>query len=200
MRPIQINHQTDDEEIYLWQQLLIGNVNAFEKLIDRTYDLLFQYGNKFSRDQELVKDCIQDIFLEVWEKRQRLNNGIPPKAYLVASLRRRMHRLAIRNRITLVEDFGQLPGDFDVEFSAEYSFIRTEQDHNTAMQITALLNDLPKRQKEAVYLKFFHNLERDEIATVMDIHPQSVSNLLQTAFKLLKSQWKTIISFILMLQ
>lgn len=200
MRPIQTNHQTEDEEIYLWQQLLIGNVNAFEKLIDRTYDLLFQYGNKFSRDQELVKDCIQDIFLEVWEKRQRLNNEIPPKAYLIASLRRRMHRLAHRNRMTPVEDFGQLPGDFDVEFSAEYSFIRTEQDHNTAKQITTLLNELPKRQKEAVYLKFFHNLERDEIATVMDIHPQSVSNLLQTAFKLLKSQWKTVISFILMLQ
>lgn len=200
MRPTQINHHTDDEEIYLWQQLLTGNVDAFEKLINRTYDLLFQYGNKFSRDQELVKDCIQDIFLEVWEKRQRLNNEIPPKAYLVASLRRRMHRLALRNRMTPVDDFGQLSGDFDVDFGAEYSFISTEQDQNTAMQITTLLNDLPKRQKEAVYLKFFHNLERDEIATVMDIYPQSVSNLLQAAFKLLKSQWKTVISFILMFQ
>lgn len=188
---------SDHEDARLWQVLPSGDVASFEKLIARTYDTLFQYGCKFSRDKELIKDSIQDVFLEVWEKRESLNVNIPPKAYLLASLRRRLHRLAQRNRLVAVDDFELKGGDFRIEFSAEYRFIESEQDQQTTAQMTHLLNELPKRQKEAVYLRFFNDLDREEIASVMDIHPQSVSNLLQTAFKVLKSQWKTVISIIL---
>ncbi|CAG4990426.1 hypothetical protein DYBT9275_00526 [Dyadobacter sp. CECT 9275] len=198
MSALAVKNLPDDEEILLWHELLTGNVTSFEQLIGRTYDLLFQYGSKFSRDRELIKDSIQDVFLEVWEKRSTLNGNIPPKAYLLASLRRRLHRLGQRNRMVPVEDFSQLPSGFDIEFSAEYLFIRLEEDKQTASRITCLLNELPKRQKEAVYLKFFHDLDRDEIATIMDIHPQSVSNLLQTAFKWMKNQWKVLISIVLL--
>jgi len=194
MKPIIIDNHQENREIALWRELLAGHVGSFEQLIDRTYDLLFQYGNKFSRDRELVKDCIQDIFLEVWEKRNSLNHNIPPRAYLLASLRRRLHRVTQRNRLQPVEDFSPEGSQFDVEFSAEYQFIQTEQDQQIASRITTLMNELPKRQKEAVYLRFFHDLDREEIAAIMDIHPQSVSNLLQTAFKFLKTQWKAIIS------
>lgn len=195
-----LNNLTDDEDTSLWHDLLAGSAPSFEKLIDRTYDMLFQYGNKFSRDRELIKDSIQDVFMEVWEKRTLLNDNIPPKAYLLASLRRRMHRLAQRNRFVPMED-SHFPGiDFHAEFSVEYSLIQSEQDQLTASQMTSLLNDLPKRQKEVIYLKFFNNLDRDDIAAIMDIHPQSVSNLLQTAFKWLKTRWKTAISILLMLQ
>lgn len=96
---------SDDEDTRLWQVLPSGDVASFEKLIARTYDTLFQYGCKFSRDKELIKDSIQDVFLEVWEKRESLNVNIPPKAYLLASLRRRLHRLAQRNRLVAVDDF-----------------------------------------------------------------------------------------------
>jgi RNA polymerase sigma factor (sigma-70 family) len=194
-----LNDIPDDEDTRLWRVLPLGDVVSFEKLINRTYDILFQYGSKFSRDKELIKDSIQDVFMEIWEKREFLNINIPPKAYLLASLRRRLHRLAQRNRLVAVDDFEGKMVDLRIEFSAEYRFIESEQDQQIAAQITLLLNELPKRQKEAIYLKFFSNLDRDEIASIMDIHPQSVSNLLQTAFKVLKAQWKTIISIILTL-
>jgi RNA polymerase sigma factor (sigma-70 family) len=200
MKLFDSNFVHDDADKLLWQDLLGGNIIAFEALIERTYDLLFQYGTKFCRDHELIKDSIQDIFMEIWEKKNQLNTSIPPKAYLLASLRRRLHRLSQRNRLMHVEDFGQMTPDFTVEFSVEYQFIQDEQYHATASQITSLLNHLPKRQQEAIYLKFFHDLDRDEIAAIMDIHPQSVSNLLQTAFKWLRLKWKTVLSIFLFLQ
>ncbi|RYC70120.1 MULTISPECIES: RNA polymerase sigma factor [Spirosoma] len=180
----------DQEEAILWRGSLAGDAQLFENLVDQTYDLLFQYGCKFCRDRDLVKDCIQDVFLEVWEKRQLLNANIPPRPYFLASLRRRLHRVVQYNRMSTFGDYDKIELDFESEFSVEQQFIQLESDQRLATELSYWLNELPKRQKEAVYLRFFHDLSRDEIAEIMDIHPQSVSNLLQTAFKWLKIHWK----------
>ncbi|MBO9611685.1 MAG: sigma-70 family RNA polymerase sigma factor [Dyadobacter sp.] len=183
-----------EEEQQLWREMLAGDVTAYEHLIDRTYDLLFHYGTKFNGDRELIKDCIQDVFLGVWEKRDALNPEIPPKPYLLASLRRRLHRLASRLRMDCMDYYNESDIVFDLEFTAEYQLIESENDRLLAARMTEMLNELPKRQKEAVFLRFYNDMEREEIALVMDIQPQSVSNLLQEAFKFIKSHWKAIVS------
>lgn len=188
-----------EEEQKLWRKMLSGDVTAYEHLIDRTYDLLFHYGTKFNSDSELIKDCIQDVFLGVWEKRNALNPEIPPKPYLLASLRRRLHRLASRLRMDCMDYYNESDVVFDLEFSAEYQLIESENDRILASRMTEMLNELPKRQKEAVFLRFYNDMEREEIAVVMDIQPQSVSNLLQEAFKFIKSHWKAIVSLALAL-
>lgn len=186
-----------EEEQKLWREMLAGDVTAFEHLIDRTYDLLFNYGIKFNGDRELIKDCIQDVFLGVWEKRDALNPEIPPKPYLLASLRRRLHRLALR--MDCMDYYNESDIVFDLEFNAEYQLIESEKDRQLASRMTEMLNELPKRQKEAVFLRFYNDMEREQIALVMDIQPQSVSNLLQEAFKFIKSHWRAIISLVLIL-
>ncbi|WP_353718474.1 sigma-70 family RNA polymerase sigma factor [Dyadobacter sp. 676] len=183
-----------EEEQRLWREMLEGNVTAYEHLINRTYDLLFHYGTKFSSDRELIKDCIQDVFLVIWERRNTLNPGIPPKPYLLASLRRRLHRIASRPRMDCMDYYSESDIIFDLEFGADYQLIESENDRLLASRMTEMLNELPKRQKEAVFLRFYNDLEREEIAMVMDIQPQSVSNLLQEAFKFIKSHWRTIVS------
>lgn len=188
-----------EEEQKLWREMLSGDVTAYEHLIDRTYDLLFHYGTKFNSDRELIKDCIQDVFLGIWEKRDALNSEIPPKPYLLASLRRRVHRLASRLRMDCMDYYNESDIVFDLEFSAEYQLIESENDRLLASRMTEMLNELPKRQKEAVFLRFYNDMEREEIALVMDIQPQSVSNLLQEAFKFIKSHWKVIVSLVLAL-
>ncbi len=188
-----------EEEQKLWREMLAGDVTAFEHLIDRTYDLLFNYGTKFNSDRELIKDCIQDVFLGVWEKKDALNAEIPPKPYLLASLRRRLHRLASRLRMDCTDYYNESDIVFDLEFNAEYQLIESENDRQLASRMTEMLNELPKRQKEAVFLRFYNDMEREQIALVMDIQPQSVSNLLQEAFKFIKSHWKAIVSLVLAL-
>ncbi|MGG7661843.1 RNA polymerase sigma factor [Dyadobacter sp. BHUBP1] len=188
-----------EEEQKLWREMLVGDVTAFEHLIDRTYDLLFHYGTKFNSDRELIKDCIQDVFLGVWEKRGTLNPEIPPKPYLLASLRRRLHRLASRLRMDCMDYYNESDIVFDIEFSVEYRLIESENDRRLASRMAKMLNELPKRQKEAVFLRFYNDMEREQIALVMDIQPQSVSNLLQEAFKFIKSHWKAIVSLVLAL-
>ncbi|MBO9638637.1 MAG: sigma-70 family RNA polymerase sigma factor [Siphonobacter aquaeclarae] len=178
---------TGQTEEWIWTQVVAGDSLAYEELVHHYYTLLYQYGGKFSRDKALVKDCIQDVFLTLWESRHALNAAIPPKPYLLASLRRRIHRVVSYDR--LVFDTFQEDTLFDADFGIEDRWIHEEETHRAATEITRLLNQLPARQKEVIYLKFFQNLSREEIVDVMQITPQSVSNLLQKSFKWLREYW-----------
>ncbi|SDG12917.1 RNA polymerase sigma factor, sigma-70 family [Dyadobacter soli] len=178
------------EDRVLWQDFLAGEVRAFEKLMSDNFRLLFRYGSKFSKDRELVKDSIQDLFLILWEKRDNLNPDAAVKPYLMASLRRLMHRHVSSRTWVGGEALQEEDDYFEIEFSVEDDYIRNEATHSRTHHLQQLINALPRRQKEVVYLKFFQELSREQIAEVMAVSPQTVSNLLQIAIRHLKAHWK----------
>jgi len=178
------------EDRVLWQGFLAGEVRAFEKLMSDNFRMLFRYGSKFSKDRELVKDSIQDLFLVLWEKRDNLNPDAAVKPYLMASLRRLMHRQVSSRTWVGGEALQEEDDYFEIEFSVEDDYIRNEATHSRTHHLQQLINALPRRQKEVVYLKFFQELSRDQIAEVMAVSPQTVSNLLQIAIRHLKAHWK----------
>ncbi|MCE6991023.1 RNA polymerase sigma factor [Dyadobacter sp. CY323] len=173
-----------------WQRFLAGDVSAFETLMSGYFRTLFHYGCKFSGDQEFVKDSIQDLFLYLWERRANLNADADVKPYLMASLRRLMHR-NVNSKSWVGEGGLTVPEDhFEIEFSVEQEYINHESTLVRTRQLDKLIGELPKRQKEVIYLKFFQGLDRDSISEIMDVTPQTVSNLLQIAIKQLKTHWK----------
>ncbi len=176
-------------EQQLWARFLAGEEPAFDALMTTYYRPLFRYATRFSRDKEFIKDCIQDLFLYLWERRASLRTDVMLKPYLMASLRRYMHRHlpGATPATELSDDKTQL---FDFEFSVEEQFIDQETTFHRSRHMQQLLQTLPRRQKEVVYLKFFQEMEREQIAEVMDIAPQTVSNLLQLALKHLRQYWK----------
>jgi RNA polymerase sigma factor (sigma-70 family) len=184
----------------LWRRFLSGDSEAFNLLMSSHFRALFQYGSKFSRDKEFVKDCIQDLFLSMWEKRLNLNKDAVVKPYLFASLRRLMHRHVSSKGRVGDEQLDEVGGSFDIEFSVEQIYIENEATLVRTRQLKHLLDELPKRQKEVVYLKYFQEMDRNQIAEVMDVTPQTVSNLLQIAIKQLKKHWKAVFLALLVVQ
>ncbi|MFD2571293.1 RNA polymerase sigma factor [Spirosoma soli] len=180
------------KEHQLWTRFRTGDVSAFETLMTTHFRVLFHYGSKFSKDPEFVKDCIQDLFLYLWEHRTSLNTDIALKPYLMASLRRHMHRsLPI---VPFVDEcttnqVSNATEAFILEFSVEETLIEQESSRERARQLTHFIDLLPHRQKEVIYLKFFQEMDRNDIAEVMNVAPQTVSNLIQLALKQLRQHW-----------
>ena len=177
------------KELELWQALTEGDISSFEALMSAQFLTLFQYGSKFTKDSEIVKDCIQDLFLYLWEHREHLAKNVSVKAYLMSSLRRRIH---LNKNIV---SFDPIPDNesqlFEVSFSVEDAFIDNENIQQLSNQIKDTLTHIPQRQKEIIYLRFFQNLNREQIAEVLGITPQTVSNILQMSFKSIRKNWKT---------
>ena len=180
----------DQADPLLWTQLKAGDELALGRLIHKHASALQNYGYKFVRDTDFVKDCVQEVFIDVWHRRQNLTDPDSVRAYLLSSVRKRVLREGFRQRILRDDE----PVDFDAstdfaELSPEWLLIEEESVADKTRRVAALLNQLPKRQREVMYLRFYQGLERDEIARIMLVNPQSVSNLLQVAFKTFRALW-----------
>ena len=182
--------KADETDSLLWRQLREGSELALGRLVHRYANALQNYGCKFVPNTDFVKDCVQEVFIEIWNRRQALVQPDSIRAYLLSSVRRRVIRQGFRQQI-LRRD---VPENLDeyaefVAFSPEWVLIEQENVAEKAQRVATLLNQLPKRQREVIYLRFYQNLERDEIAQIMGVVPQSVSNLIQSAFKTFRELW-----------
>jgi RNA polymerase sigma factor (sigma-70 family) len=183
-------------EIHIWRSFLIGDKLSLEQLMKVHYKTLYNFGVKYTTDFELVKDCIQELFLGLWDRRTHLSNNVNPKAYLLASLRRILHRkVQAQNRVvkrnTIAHDFSEY---FNFEITIEQKMISDENVLRMSKKISEAIVSLPKRQKEVIYLKFFQNLSRDEIAEIMGNTPQTISNLMQLALKRMRLDLNGVLS------
>ncbi len=184
--PNPIDSNQDDSE--LWSAFRAGDDVAFGKIAKQYYRSLFGYGVKFSKDREFVKDCIQDLFMELWAKRETIGDTAFVKFYLLKSLRRKIHRESLKQPwLTDDDDL-----DFDAENLGENSIEQQIIDIETSEALLKMLNQqinlLTKRQQEIIYLRFFESLDNESIAQVMSISKQAVANLLYRTIQELKDR------------
>jgi RNA polymerase sigma factor (sigma-70 family) len=187
------------DDAMLWNNLREGDEKSFSMLFERYYTDLVRYGNSLSPYDEKVQDCIQDVFTDIWVYRNTLQSSVVVKAYLLSSVRKRIARLYERDHIfrktTSTDSIA-----FLLEFSVDYELI--DDDYATkekVVHLNNLLNDLPARQKEALYLRYHQGLTVEQIAEMLDVNYQSASNLLHRGLLNLRKEWKGSFTVFLML-
>ncbi|HEY4064936.1 MAG TPA: sigma-70 family RNA polymerase sigma factor [Puia sp.] len=175
-----------DEDLLLWNQFRNGNADAFGDLIRVHYQDLYHYGTRFTKDRELVKDCLQDLFLELWTNRLTISETSFVKYYLLKSLRRKLERKIGRSRHTASWDELHFETLFSGSPSIETNIIREEHLTELSRKMRKALAGLSRRQQEVIYLRFYVDADIEEIAEIMSLNRQSVYNLLHDALKKLK--------------
>lgn len=165
------------EEV-LWENLRQGEESALAALHKNYYQPLFRYGQRVTQNAVITEDCIQDLFATLWASRHQVSPVQSVKFYLFSSYRRLVLQHLKKQQLLLTYIF---PSEPNIVFSAEELLLRTEADQQTAQNLIVLLNSLPKRQKEALYLKYYENLHFEEVAQVMNLNYQSVLNHIHRA-------------------
>ena len=182
----------------LWIKLMAGDEKSFSLLFEKYYADLINYGNSFSPFAEKVQDCVQDVFTDVWLYRESLQVPNVIKAYLLSSVRKRIARLYERDhifkKITTTDSI-----EFLFDFSVEHELIDDEVTAERVLYLNKLLNDLPSRQKEALFLRYNQGLSVEQIAEMLDVNYQSASNLLHRGLITLRKEWKSSFSILVLL-
>lgn len=166
----------------LWNEIRIGNKQALGILYGRYFDSLFSYGLMYTKKTETVEDCIQDLFISIFE-----NKSIKPvcyvQAYLLRSLRNRI--LAdINNNIT--EELKEQAFDLAIEEDVlQHIFPHDDESLYLSKKMMNGFRSLNENQKNILYLRYVKELSYNEIAEILDINPQSAQNTLsRTLIKL----------------
>lgn len=164
----------------LWKQALSGDKAAFSYLYETFAPVLYNYSYRFTGDQAFTEDCIQELFLRLLERGSNLSETDSIKFYLFRALRRDIvRRLDARDQQTL--PLLERDTDFRVEFTHEPSWLEHRISEERSAHLLSLLNRLPARQKEVVYLRFYDELPYDEIAQIMGISQLSTYKVLYKA-------------------
>lgn len=169
-----------------WKGLINGDSEAFRRLYEKSVDELFRYAGRITRDDALIEDAIQDLYIKLWEKRNRLPKDAYPKAYLYTSIRNNLIRTMERhyNKYSDVEVDQMQLGE---EASAEKDWIEGENEELTSSSLKKALDQLPERQRELIHLKYQAGLSYEEIEQVMGITNQSLRNLMNRSMKKLRT-------------
>jgi RNA polymerase sigma factor (sigma-70 family) len=178
-----------EQDTILWQQFREGDRQAFEELLRTYYRPLFDYGTKFLNDRELLKDCVHDLFVNLWDRRAFLGPVFNLRVYLFTTLRNRIFQQYKQNKV-----FVDLPAEWEANQSVtgnyiENRIIEDETDAATHAQLHRIISRLSQRQQEVIHLKFFENLTNEQIALVLNISRPAATNLLSLALKSFREQW-----------
>src|SRR5258708_29886987 len=137
-----------DENLLLWNKFRNGSADAFGELMRTHYPDLYNYGTRFTKDTELVKDCIQDLFLALWVNRLTISETSFVKYYLLKSLRHSLTKAVNRSRNRAEPHFDYL---FNNAPPVENSLIREEHLADLARKMRKALAGLSRRQQEVIY-------------------------------------------------
>ncbi len=177
-----------EEAQRLWQEYQAGDPYALANLLQSYYADLFHWGMRLHADREFVKDGIQELFVNLWKIQATIGAVENVRSYLLVVLKTRMLRELAKTpapySFPLSETYS-----FSVEFAADVRLIEEEHEIYQIRNVERVLNQLPQRQKELIYLRFYQNLSFEQIAEVMHLGRQSVYNLLQKSLNSLRKNW-----------
>lgn len=178
-------HKEVNIDYIFWKRLKAGETRAFHELYTQYADILFSFGLVYSKDQEHVKDCIHDLFFELYKYRKNLADNDHIRNYLFKSLKRKIQspkgrklNLVYTNKIE--------------EGSAQKTNPATEEEpeglEDNLEKIKKTFRKLSDKQKEVLNLRFQVGMPYPEIAQIMDISVESVRTLVYRTVKAIREE------------
>lgn len=156
----------------IWTRFRSGDRDAFGEIYEEFIDVLFAYGRKITNDREMVKDAIQDLFLNLYKINPQLNQPENLEYYLYRSLRNEIIRKIKKNRqeASLTEN-GQFM--FDLKFNVEQEDFDHESDQLRTKALKEILQSVDAQKRELLFLKFSTGLSYIEIGQLLDMNPDT---------------------------
>ncbi|MBN9381866.1 MAG: sigma-70 family RNA polymerase sigma factor [Chitinophagaceae bacterium] len=176
----------------IWDTFRYGDESSFRILFDEYYAPLFNYGYKFTTDNFIIEEALQDLFVKLWKNKSSIDKTGSVKNYLYKAFRRvLLRKLEYTPRLHLFAQSDEnIP--FNIELGHDDVMIRGENLEETRQRLQQALAALSPRQREIIHLRYFEELDYDEIAVIMQLSVSSAYKLLYRALDSLKGQFNTL--------
>lgn len=181
----------------LWIAFKKGSREALDNLFRSYYSPLYHYGLKIYGDPAFIEDSLQSFFLHLYDNREQLANLENIKPYLFKAYRRQLLRQIEKSRKLKKLKNEEAQWQPNIHFSADEIISKQEVEAFQKEVLLEMLHQLPNRQREVIYLRYYNNLSISEIAEVLSITYQGTANTLHKAIKTLRkdAKLKRIVAF-----
>jgi RNA polymerase sigma factor (sigma-70 family) len=169
-----------------WLAFTKGDQQAFTAIYHTCFKDLLRYGMHFHPDKSLIKECIQDLFVKIWNNHHNLPKVEQVYHYLLKSLRNTiLTKISsyTRHSLYVLDDERY---NFEISYPQEHQLIVHEEQLESYRQFRLAMDKLTSRQREIIYLRYIKGLDYEEVATIMDITVKAAYKLVARSLDALK--------------
>lgn len=154
------------------------------ELYSEYYEYLVNSVYKMVREQNMAEDLVQEVFFEIWKKRERLEFKTSVSGYLRrAVINRALNHIRNRKKMVVVsEDSAR-----QVKCNEIISIQKLEID-DLQQLINNSIDELPEKCRIVFGMSRFDEMKYAEIAESLGISIKTVENHISKALKLLKNK------------
>lgn len=173
----------------------IGNRQDFESLFRAHFNELCRIAMPILRDSDQVKDAVQEVFIDLWRKKDQLEVQSSFKAYLYkAVVYKALDHIRKQARIDRSEGAYRASRPYQNETTAE-----TVAGNEMQAIVQAGIDKMPPRCAMVFTLSRYQGLKNREIAENMDISIKTVENQLGKALKIMRAHLEPYLQLIIAL-
>ncbi|MEO9967805.1 MAG: RNA polymerase sigma-70 factor [Reichenbachiella sp.] len=189
-------HISDEDELIL--RLSNHDRGAFEQIFRTYYSDLTKFCLKYVRDEQIAEEVVQEVFINIWERRSNLTITTSIKSYLFTAVRNRSFnylklQLPKEQKKVDLESIGYME-----EEDREQDLIMSELNEH----VHSAIQRLPNKCRIIFNLSRNAGMTYKEIAEELEISVKTVENQIGLALKKLREQlnpiWDKIMLLVLM--
>lgn len=178
-----MQEQNKHKEIKIyWDKFLNDEdeYDAFSLIYKLHVNNLLSYGTSLGFDEDICRDVVHDIFYKLFINKKNLYNVKNITAYLFRACRN--HLLNIQKKSDKILDFAFENSTvetltFKTEITVLDALISEEEAAKLKKTVEELINSLTPRQREAIYLRYMQEMDYEEIASLLNMSPNSARRL-----------------------
>ncbi|MEO9023310.1 MAG: sigma-70 family RNA polymerase sigma factor [Ginsengibacter sp.] len=175
-------------EISFWEGLRSGSEKDLHSLYILYYNDLLRYGLSLTDDLEMSKDYINQVFLNLWNNRDKLPEVKNPKAYTITCYKNKIiFRKKTSGNLKIVYVDNAIHHS-PITSSCEETLIELQEYEKLKQKLNTVLSSLTERQRELITLRFIDEMSYEEIAAHLSISVRTVYNSIHESLKLLRTQ------------
>lgn len=165
-----------------FEEIRNGNIHVFNSLFEKNYKFLCKFAYSFCRSQELAEEAVQQVFIELWAKRKKIQINTSIGAYLTISVRNRLI-----NEIKKDKTRKKYEKEFFNEI-VEKSFSDSGNKKNEVFhrELAKAINNLPQKCQDIFIMSRYEGLSYDEIAEFLGLSGKTIENQMGIAFRKLR--------------
>jgi RNA polymerase sigma-70 factor (ECF subfamily) len=172
-------------EIELWEEFKQGNESSFILIYKLYFGALIAYGSQFTRDKNIIKDAVQDLFIDLRKKRSQLSSlKYSLKYYLYKSLKNNILQYLRKGKLIEKHHYNFAIDQLTADESIESRIVQTQEYTELKKKLKAAQMKLTNRQREALFYLYYENLTYAEIQKLMLLKTvKSARNLIYSAVR-----------------
>jgi RNA polymerase sigma-70 factor, ECF subfamily len=174
--------------------LKTGDERVFETVFRHFYAALCRFAVTVLNDKDEAEDVVQQVMVQIWEKRNKLEINTSLKAYLYRSVHNGALNRIRHSKTKAIHDGRQTIPELVYSEPASRKLDQSELER----EIANAISKLPEQCRLVFKLSRFEQMKYSEIANHLDISVKTVENHMGKALKLMREQLKDYLIWVLM--